>query len=357
MNDQQVQAQEQQHQQHQHHGFDYVSLKALVKSHFDGIVGSKTPLFRTDAPLLFSLFLSRLPEELRQHYTCNSCRHFFERYGGLVVFDELGVAHSAIWPEVPDTNIFAPAINVLRGLVRHAAIVGTFSAKERVLGTPVTGTWEHFHVTLPSGWTGLATEPSRAEAAKRHDFENVSRFLGEVTSNHLQELVRILNTNQLPGTEKAKGSATWLLNLRKQKDSARDQRATDRIVWHAIAHAGPGFCHPKAGIVGELVEMVKAGTDFSEMSRRMATMVDPTRYQRPQAAPSEQNVKRAEQLFQELGLASALRRRFARLDEIVSFWRPVTLTAEEKPGLFGKVATKDAAPKVAPTALPQQRMT
>ena len=72
----------------------------------------------------------------------------------------------------------------------------------------------------------------------------------------------------------------------------------------------------------------------------------PLQYQRPQAAPSEGAVKQAEVLFEKLGLAPALERRFARLEDVVerAVWTPVTSVAESARigGIFSHLETKDS---------------
>ena len=48
----------------------------------------------------------------------------------------------------------------------------------------------------------------------------------------------------------------------------------------------------------------------------------PLQYQRPTAAPKAGNIAQAEKRMAELGVASALRRRFAKLEEVTAIWKP-----------------------------------
>lgn len=57
----------------------------------------KTPLFRTSVSDLFDTFLYYLPDACKQEYTCRACKHFVDRFGGLVFIKDDGTTESAIW--------------------------------------------------------------------------------------------------------------------------------------------------------------------------------------------------------------------------------------------------------------------
>ena len=83
----------------------------------------------------------------------------------------------------------------------------------------------------------------------------------------------------------------------------------------------------------------------------------PGHYQRPQAAPSAGNIAEAERIFERLELAAALRRRFARLEEIQTVWKPTPSTATPgSGGVFGHLAPKESA-ELAPMDVPAQVIT
>ena len=53
--------------------------------------------------------------------------------------------------------------------------------------------------------------------------------------------------------------------------------------------------------------------------------MDPLKYQRPQVTPGTGNVARAEEIVEKLGIATSLKRRFARLEEL----QTIRLTAHD----------------------------
>jgi hypothetical protein len=76
---------------------DFKMLRRLMQETFAAISVAE-PLFLVDSADLFDIFLGALPANLRQHYTCRTCRHFVNRFGGLVTVQPDGALRSAIWP-------------------------------------------------------------------------------------------------------------------------------------------------------------------------------------------------------------------------------------------------------------------
>jgi hypothetical protein len=82
----------------------------------------------------------------------------------------------------------------------------------------------------------------------------------------------------------------------------------------------------------------------------------PLQYQRPQAAPTSGNIERAEKLVEKLGIQRSLERRFARLGEIQTIWKPTEEVKHEGNGVFShiKPKNKNEIPKM---ELPPIKMT
>jgi hypothetical protein len=108
-------------------------------------------------------------------------------------------------------------------------------------------------------------------------------------------------------------------------------------------------------MIGTLLEDIKSGMDIASVKKRFATKMNPTQYMRPQAPASAGNIAAAEKLVEQLGIAPALERRFARLDEVKTIWKPTPIKEEEAGGVFGHLKPK--ATKAAPVVAPVQDIT
>lgn len=299
--------------------------------------GGKEPLFQTDASDLWRTFLDEVPLARKQHYTCNCCRHFIERFGGLAVVRNNQLV-PALWDGETD-----PLFARMGSVVRRASITGVFLTKDAVLGTPTTGVWTHFAADVPASARSqsLHLEPHQVAAEKAMDRKNVATALGEFGLADLEKAHTLLQTESLYRSEKVAGPVDWLLGLQKERMSS-PKNLWENILWLAVAKAPAGFCHPRASMAGSLLEDLAAGLPFEDVSRRFAAKMKPDQYQRPQAPPSAGLLQDAEKLVEKMGLANSLKRRFARLDEVPCIWRPKDVPQRAAPtgSVFGHITPK-----------------
>lgn len=216
------------------------------------------------------------------------------------------------------------------------------------MGAARHGGVTHLSVVPPSAnvYSGRILTAGQAMAEKREDFITLQRALTEFKLEHLDQALTLLSTDSLYRAEKVRGPVQWLRDLKAMREDLTDFRKTN-VTWLAVATAPPGFCHPRSSMAGTLLEDIAAGLDFAEVSRRFKAKMHPLQYQRPQAAPNAQNIKRGEEVIAAMGAERSLLRRFARLDEVSAVWRP----SEQKPagsangGVFGHLKAKgDVAP-------------
>ncbi len=112
---------------------EYPEFLAALKENFNSLTKKdNAKLFTTDAGGLYDKFLNNLPQEARQHYTCKACRHFVERFGGLVLIKENGDIEPAIWGKVP--QFFTPSVNAIVEEIVHSRVTGVFISNNAVLG-------------------------------------------------------------------------------------------------------------------------------------------------------------------------------------------------------------------------------
>lgn len=324
----------------------YELLLLRIRESFNRVAKGKEPLFRTSAQGLYQLFLSKLPETSRQEYDCRACRHFMKRYGGLVSIERrTGETRPVMWAgEFPP--FFAPAVAAVAEAVKAAQVVGVFVTSLHKLGVPQSSTWAHMHVTVPP--PRIFDSPTRTagqEAAeKRQDQALLARAVKKYSLATVQAAVALLEGDELYRAEKVAGPVRWLLRVLTtlgEGSRAGQPGAQANTLWHCAATAPAGYCHVASSTAGTLLDDLAAGLKEDAVKRRFAEKMRPTQYQRPSAAPGEQNVKRAEDIVAQLGLETALQRRFARLDELSPLWVPDSPRAEEK--REGSTEGKEAA--------------
>jgi len=328
---------------------DYNAFLAALRAHGGAAQG---PLFATDATALYDAFLTALPPERRQHYTCAACRRFVDAYGALATIGERGELRSWLWhaPGIPAR--FAASARAMAQQVEAARVTGVALTSLRAWGLPEnrslrTGvTWRHMAIEPPAALVHVDSPvqtAAQAAAEVAQDRVMVERAIGEFPLHVAVSARSLLKGGNLYRSEKAEAIATWFVELHERLRGAKGPIA-DRLLWSAAATAPTGFAHLRAGMLGTLLEDVWTGVPFETLKARWAAKMDPTQYMRPQAAPTAGNIAAAEKIVQALASAGSLARRFARLDEVLALWTPETPSEPARGGIFSHLRPKSARP-------------
>lgn len=325
------------------HAHDPEAYELFLKMIQIGVsrLDADTSLFVTSATGLFDTFLEHLPEETRHIYQCRACRDFVEKYGGLVKIQPSGALSPIMWPfeEVPE--FYAEATEVCFDEVKSSVVTGPFYTKDLVWGRPVTGEWHHMAVRVDWGCKVIAKSVLSADqliAEKHEDFRILLDALKTYRLEDIKKAVALLKSNALYRSEKVLGVAEWFAKTSREWTITRKRGVQNNGLWLAVANAPAGFCHIKSSMIGTLLDDLVGGMSASEAGRRFSKKMNPTQYQRPQAAPSEGNIRQAEKLIADMGVERALHRRFARLEEIPTIWKPEEARSEG--GVFGHLKVK-----------------
>ena len=330
---------------HDHDDAGYRAFLSRIQSRFmQRTDEGARPVFLTDSGDLWAVYLDGFSDPTnRQYHNCSACRKFIDRFGGLAVVEDDGSLGSAFWHAEDAPDEYANAVAQFDKAVRRAKIVSPFLSRDAVLGFPEAGGWAHLSIARPTAmrYAGAVLKPEQAMAEKREDFKTVMHALNEFTQPMIEAAVKLLKSDHLYSSERVLGQAEWLHKLHAARAAANGYGKA-AVVWQAIAKAPAGFCHPRSSMIGTLLEDIAAGMDFSEIAKRFADKMHPLRYQRPQALPSAGNVAQAEKLFAQLGLAPALERRMARIDELPLLWASKTSepSAAAAGGIFSRLKTK-----------------
>lgn len=321
----------------------YRPMLEALRDHFAN--GGDGPLFTTDVDPdeLWAAWLSGFPAEERQHHNCHSCRRFLQQFGGLVDIDEDGIIRPAVLVfEAPGT--YGGAFDAASKLFQKARVNGVFLSSSPIWGTPSNLdakrglSWQHLHIVPAKKqiFQHAILSASQRSAELGEEYKMLSRALGELKAEHIRTALSIAEADALYRGEKVEGRLRWLLELHEARTDARHRGVKENLVWLAVAEAPAGFAHVRSSVIGSLLEDIEAGKSFEAVKRAFDAKMHPLQYQRPQAAPSAGNIAQAEAIVEKMGIASSLRRRFARLEDVKALWTPPAPKEQPKgEGVFG----------------------
>jgi hypothetical protein len=295
------------------------------------------PLFTTDTLHLWECYVDSFSIEESQTYNCRACRRFIETYGGLVRIDPQGNTVPAFWSMADD----APFSRALAVVVSRAKVTGVFLSGDAMFGAVPSqkggATLAHLCCKNPHVHTHPLLSAYQATAEKAEDHKTLSRALSEFTLDTCRTALSLLSSDALYRSEKVEGVARWLVTLLETVAAHRKQRAN--LVWLAVATAPPGFCHVRSTMIGTLLEDIANGVAGDEVARRFAKKMNPLQYQRP-TTQTEGNIAQAEKVIEKMGVAKALNRRFARINDCELLWKEGVDRTPPAGGIFAHLRDK-----------------
>lgn len=306
---------------------------------------------------LHEIFIDNIPERVRQHYRCNACFMFINRVGALVTIDDDGTLHSVCW-DVPleEVGIFAPAFNEMKKAVESGTVRNVFSydrhkipayiQKDRsdlILGIPSTEDWTHFYGILDTRNINLQVDKiSEEEFRERLNIsrENLNRW----NIPAIKKALAYAGSGDLFATDKVKSQCERLLEIIEKYTTTISANGRLRLMWENSFF----LYHIGGSSIGALLDdFQNDNLSDSECIDRYNSKVDPLRYKRSQAAPSEALIKQAEKLISDLGAENSLKRRFALVSDLPRLlWAPKADEDDNKEyrsGVFSKVKSKENA--------------
>lgn len=301
---------------------NFDSLKTSLAKQFKAM--SETGLFRVDIEpdLLWETYLGSFPEgsnpiyKTRREYDCSTCRHFVKNLGGVVSI--VGGRVVTIWDGETE-GAHCVVADAMAALVRQRPIKNVYLHNEPTVGVAEcrqlledksVKTWTHFFVNLP-GEVVLRKDqigPRLAESQATHDV--VARGLAEIDTATVDTVVDLIQQGSLyRGDEHLRS----LLAFRKLQEQYQGAAEKDLFVWENLkAPAG----RIRNTVIGSLLVDLASGVDLEGAVKSFEVKVAPTNYKRPTALVTKAMVLNAQKVVDELGLASALERRYAKIDDI-----------------------------------------
>lgn len=328
---------------------EYSAFLSRVQARFRNMLLTGTDLLFQTVPgvSLWNTYLDSFLASHRQHYNCHCCHEFIKKYGGLVVVSPDGQILPAIWHEDDAWSTDQEqAIRALYRVVSKARINCPFYSDLDIWGNPEAGGWNHLSVIPPREivHNDRMLTAEQKMATKKEDFKNLGNAMQDYSIQHVRQALAILESDSLFQGDSMVDRAKFLIQ-------AIESRNQIPLIWRMVATAPVGFCNIRGGMLGTLIEDCRSGYGLETIKRKFNEKMHPLQYRRPQAAPAAQNVKRAEEIFQKLNLASALERRVARTDELRPVWsssqaRRLSSASPAATGtsIFGHLPTKDTVP-------------
>jgi hypothetical protein len=283
-----------------------------------------------DGDALYQAYLAAFPEgtnpifKNRTEHDCSCCRQFIRRVGGVVAINNDTLV--TVWDKAAESapEPYKVVAIVLRDLVKNANISDifkvnpsekSFGAKQSVSlnkETERVQKWNHFY-TGDIAACCYSANPDQVRGDYRTTVQVYERGLRELSVKAIDDVLDLIAQNALYRGEEHKKALVQFHTAQKKYLSAADDRARHLYVWATANDPSSRF---RNTVIGTLVQDLSEGRELEQAVKSFETKVAPTNYKRTTALITPSMVKSAMKTIEELGLESALERRFATIKDI-----------------------------------------
>lgn len=307
---------------------DFSHIKRAVANQWEAM--QKHPLFRTSATgqELWDCYMSSFPlgtneiyRERRAH-DCSCCRNFIRDVGNVVTIVDGELV--TVWDAPTGEPAYDAVCAALAAQVRSYPIAEPFLHGERVAGVDknfeqlVDGakTWEHFFVNIAPAYVVPRKEIATKLSEKRSAHDALLRALQEINLESIDQFLELVAQGSLYRGGEHKGVVRRFRELKVAFDEITDQQGEDLFVWLAAGNESGAIARIRNSVAGTLLSDLSEGKGLEAAVGAYEAKVAPTNYKRPTALVTTRMIEQAKATIEELGLTSALERRFAVISDI-----------------------------------------
>lgn len=306
---------------------DFTPFKQAVAAQFDRM-SKHGKLLKTEASkdVLWTTYLESFPEgtnplfKERTEHDCNCCKSFIRSVGNVVAFVD-GKLES-IW-DIQVEGPYQVVANAMAELVKSQAIQNVFLSTERTAGTDKNFqdllvkavTWQHFFLNLPANTIVSSANIGPQLSSERATHDVMFRSLTELSDDAIETVLELIAQNSLYRGEEHKFAVESFRKLKREFNTLPEQER-DLFVWSQTKSVPESVSRIRNTAIGTLLVDLSNGVEMEDAVKSFEAKVAPTNYKRPTSLITPRMVEQAKAKVEELGLVSALERRYARMTDI-----------------------------------------
>lgn len=337
----------------------FIEFSKAVHAQYE--VLAKNELFVVEPIDIFESYLAAFPEgtnpvfRTNTEHDCSCCKNFIRNLGRVVAIIDGEVATVwDNWASLP--HPYDVVGSAMAALVRQLPIVSVYRTKERQYGAEmtrelvdgVTRQWNHFHGKVAN--KHFSQTPDKARGDINTVAQVFKRGLSELKVSAFDDVLDLIDAKALYRGEEWKKPISEFRQLIRNYEASANR---DLFVWSNINDKNARF---RNTAIGTLLVDLSDGVELDKAVRSFEAKVAPENYKRPTALITPKMIESAVETLKELGLESAVQRRFAKLSDVSInnvLFVDNSVQSDMKDGLAGllmeavkpaKVDTKKAQP-------------
>ena len=305
-----------------------------------------------DKDLLFAKYLDSYPEgtnpmfRKRTEHDCQCCKSFIRRVGNVVAIIDGKLV--SIW-DVQVGGHFQVVADAMSKTVKECSVNNIFLSSETDAGVSSNFDnnglpWNHFHVKYPAYVRVRGAEIAAKLGESRTAYEVFERALREITIDAVDTVLDLIAQNSLYRGAEHTFVVTTFRKLKKAYDQQKTNLAKQLFIWSSLHNLQYAVANIRGRVIGTLLTDLSDGKELDDAVRLFESKVAPMNYKRPTALVTKAMIAKAQAKVEELGLTSALTRRFATIEDItINNILFADRTAKKAMNVFDELSVKTPA--------------
>ena len=279
-----------------------------------------------EGDVLWDTYLRAFPEgtnpiyQERTEHDCTCCRQFIKNAGKIVAI--IGDEVVSIWDIGPTGTGYDTVAKALLAAVRSRPIANVYKHYERSVGTDksfeqlVDGqkAWEHFFINLPTSAVASKHTLPTLFGQKRTAYDMLNRAMETITDEAVDTVLELINQNSIYRGAEHLVTVQRFKNMVGRSKLFRNSREV--FVWKEVEAGDQAVNFIRNSVIGTLLVDLSEGVSLDRAVASFESKVAPANYKRPTALVTKAMIESAKKKVAELGLLSALERRYATIDDI-----------------------------------------
>ena len=306
-------------------------LKTATAKQFE--LMQKYPMFRVslNKDLLYANYIHSFPagtNEMfreRTEHECSCCRSFIRSIGDVVAYIDgklvtiwdINVADKEPGYQVVADSMaeFVKSSNKVSDIFLHYENkAGTDKNFEDIIGKVTT--WEHFFVNIKPQFVKKNADIPSALAIPRDTKQVLTRGLKEITLDSLDTVLELVDQNSLLRGQEFKHTLSEFRKLKVEFDKLKNDFERDMFGWTKALTINGAVAGLNNSAIGTLLNELSEGIELDYAVNSYERKVGGDSYKRPTALVTKGMIDKAKNTIEEMGLTSALERRYATLSDI-----------------------------------------
>jgi hypothetical protein len=318
--------------------FDKLQMHSMYRVdvvHPEGLSDKEISELPTIKDLMWDTYLSSFPEgtnelfRVRTEHDCSCCKRFIRAVGNVVGIRNGQVV--SVWDvSLPSEPGYQAVADALSKLVKSYPIKNTFLHFENKAGEDKNFEdlidekggnsriqWNHFFGNIKSQFVADKASIPTKLASPREQHDMLIQALKEFDDSSVETVLELISQNSLYRGEEKK----WVVKefqAVKKTTKGMDAETLNLYVWDKVASGQipQQVARIRGDVIGTLIGDLSEGFDLEDAVRSFEVKMAGPNYRRPKALVTQKDIERAKVKLEELGLTSALDRRYAKLTDI-----------------------------------------